>query len=96
MTAKARRANVSLLENIGLELLKADPEERFADSSLRIEYIPAELIRCSHDECCPKRYTLLFMKIDNPYTGTQGTDSSSASCCSSEWATFYRRPRLAP
>ncbi len=45
MTPKPRRANTSLLDNIGLELLKADPAERIADASLKIEYVPAELIR---------------------------------------------------
>src|SRR6266496_4555238 len=45
MTTKARRANISLLDNIGLELLKADPEGHSVDNSLKIEYIPAELIR---------------------------------------------------
>ncbi len=45
MTAKTRRANTSLLDSIGLELLKADPGEQLANSALRIEYIPAELIR---------------------------------------------------
>src|SRR5258708_3554354 len=45
MSAKLRRANTNLLDNIGLELLKADPAEHLNDSSLRIEYIPADLIR---------------------------------------------------
>ncbi len=45
MTARQRQANVSLLDNIGLEFLKADPAEHLVDSSLKIEYIPAELIR---------------------------------------------------
>src|SRR5437773_2721659 len=45
MNAKARHTNTSVLDSIGLELLKADPAERLADTSLKIEYIPAELIR---------------------------------------------------
>src|SRR5689334_25271261 len=45
MSVKHRQANTNLLESVGLELLKADPAERLADASLRIEYIPAELIR---------------------------------------------------
>jgi HTH domain found in ParB protein len=45
MTVKQRHTNTNLLESIGLEILKADPAERLADTSLKIEYIPAELIR---------------------------------------------------
>jgi ParB-like nuclease domain len=45
MTVKHRHANTNLLESIGLEILKADPGERLVDTSLKIEYIPAELIR---------------------------------------------------
>ncbi len=45
MKGRTSRANTSLLDNIGLELLKADPGEQLADNSLRIEYIPAELVR---------------------------------------------------
>src|SRR5260221_2438039 len=45
MTARQRQANTSLLDNIGLEFLKADPAEHLIDSSLKIEYIPADLIR---------------------------------------------------
>ncbi len=45
MTAKQRHTNTNLLESIGLEILKADPAERLAATSLKIEYIPAELIR---------------------------------------------------
>src|SRR5258708_9840697 len=45
MTARQRQSNTSLLDNIGLELLRADPAEHLVDSSLKIEYIPAELIR---------------------------------------------------
>src|SRR5947208_9633105 len=45
MNAKTRRTNTSLLDSIGLELLKADPAERLVDNGLKIEYIPAELIR---------------------------------------------------
>jgi len=45
MSVKHRQANTNLLEAIGLELLKADPAERLTDTSLRIEQIPAELIR---------------------------------------------------
>ncbi len=45
MKGQASRANTSLRDNIGLELLKADPGEQLADNSLRIEYIPAELVR---------------------------------------------------
>src|SRR5258708_585620 len=45
MTVRQRQANTSLLDDIGLELLRADPSEHLADTSLKIEYIPAELIR---------------------------------------------------
>src|SRR5258708_5749932 len=45
MTTRQRQANTSLLDNIGLELLRADPAEHLADTSLKIEYIPADLIR---------------------------------------------------
>ncbi len=45
MKGRTSHANTSLLDNIGLELLKADPGEQLADNSLRIEYIPAELVR---------------------------------------------------
>ncbi len=45
MTIKQRHTNTNLLETIGLEILKADPAERLADTSLKIEYIPAELIQ---------------------------------------------------
>jgi hypothetical protein len=45
VSTKNRHANINLLDSIGLELLKADPAERLADSGLKIEYVPAELIR---------------------------------------------------
>src|SRR5947208_12391903 len=45
MNAKTRRTNTSLLDSIGLELLKADPAERLVDNGLKVEYLPAELIR---------------------------------------------------
>src|SRR5262249_16902642 len=45
MTIKHRQANTNLLESIGLELLKADPTQRLGNSDLKIEHIPAELIR---------------------------------------------------
>ncbi len=45
MTAKHRHTNTNLLESIGMEILKADPTERLADTSLKIEHIPTELIR---------------------------------------------------
>jgi ParB family transcriptional regulator, chromosome partitioning protein len=45
MTPRARQINTNLLDSIGLELLKADPAERLADKHLRVETIPAELIR---------------------------------------------------
>jgi hypothetical protein len=45
MTPRLRQTNTHLLDSIGLELLKADPAERLADAGLKIEYIPAELIR---------------------------------------------------
>ncbi len=45
MKGRTSRANTSLLDNIGLELLRADPGEQLVDTSLRIEHIPAELVR---------------------------------------------------
>jgi hypothetical protein len=45
MTPRLRQTNTHLLDSISIELLKADPAERLADASLKIEYIPAELIR---------------------------------------------------
>ncbi len=45
MKSRTSCANTSLFDNIGLDLLKADPGEQLADNSLRIEYIPAELVR---------------------------------------------------
>jgi ParB-like nuclease domain len=45
MTVKQRHTNTNLLESIGLEILKADSAERLVDASLKIEHIPAELIR---------------------------------------------------
>ena len=37
MTAKHRHANTNLLESIGLEILRADPGERLADTGLNHE-----------------------------------------------------------
>src|SRR5262245_19383776 len=45
MTVKHRQANTNILESIGLELLKADPGEHLAETNLKIEHIPAELVR---------------------------------------------------
>src|SRR5512147_3049320 len=45
MTPRTRQGAAGLLDSIGLELLKADPAERLADKHLRVETIPAELVR---------------------------------------------------
>ncbi len=72
MTTRQRQANTSLLDNIGLELLRADPAEHLADTSLKIEYIPAELIR--PDPIQPRRVLPEAIHIafhDNRLTPTQ-------------------------
>src|SRR5260221_9506518 len=72
MTARQRQANTSLLDNIGLELLRADPAEQLVDSSLKIEYIPADLIR--PDAIQPRRMLPEQIHLDfhsNRLTPTQ-------------------------
>src|SRR5258707_1702894 len=72
MTARQRQANTSLLDNIGLELLRADPAEHLVDTTLKIEYIPAELIR--PDPIQPRRVLPEQIHLDfhsNRLTPTQ-------------------------
>src|SRR5215475_15845630 len=35
----------SVLDSIGAQLIRADPNEQLSDHSLRVEYIPADLLR---------------------------------------------------
>ncbi len=72
MTPRTRQAPTNLLDSIGLELLKADPAERLADKHLRVETIPAELIR--PDPIQPRRVLpeqIHFAFHDNRLTPTQ-------------------------
>jgi hypothetical protein len=45
MPPKNRRVNSNLLDSIGADLMSADPAEHLSENSLKVEYIPAELIR---------------------------------------------------
>src|SRR5258708_25635484 len=72
MTVRQRQANTSLLDDIGLELLRADPAEHLVDTSLKIECIPAELIR--PDPIQPRRVLPQAIHMafhDNRLTPTQ-------------------------
>lgn len=45
MPPKNSRRMDNLLDSIGAQLMVADPEEQLSDRSLRVEYIPADLLR---------------------------------------------------